>query len=498
MDYNVDLFNRDSLKKNLKRKSTQSAVNKISANGLSFILSILSTMVLARVLSPKDFGLLAMVTAVTEFARSFRELGLGTLTVQREKITQEEVSTLFWINLAGAIVITSLIVLIAPGLVWFYGESRIFSICIALSLVFLINGLAVQHRALLERQMKFGSLGLINVISNLAGFSFAIALALHGYGVWALVASELLSAGFYTIGTWLCYRWVPGPPNLRLDLKSMLRFGADVSAFDVFQYLSRNVDRLLIGRYWGAYSLGLYAKIYQIAMMPIEQIRIVFWDIGFSPLSALQSDADRFRTFYGKLVSIMALFYMPIVVLLIIKPESVILLLLGEKWLNGRLILRIIAIGGFFRPIIATFQLVMITCDKTRRYLKWGIISGIMMVISFGIGIRWGAIGVAIAYASSSYVILIWSLRYCLKDTPISSSMILRAIKVPLIASWGAGLLLALIVPSYESSSSLIFYLTRLLVVLFSCYLCFLLWHPESRAQVVELWSCRKELFVRD
>ena len=159
-------FSRDKLKKNLKKKSVHGAINKILANGSSIVISMATAVVLARLLSPAEFGLFAMVLTFTEFARLILELGLGVFTVQREKITHEEISTLFWINLAVGIILMAALSGISPVIAWFYGEISLKSICIVLSIVFLIKGSCVQQRALLERQMRFGYLGIINIGSH--------------------------------------------------------------------------------------------------------------------------------------------------------------------------------------------------------------------------------------------------------------------------------------------------------------------------------------------
>ena len=126
---------------------------------------------------------------------------------------------------------------------------------------------------------------------------------------------------------------------------------------------------------------------------------MIFWDVGLSPLSTLKSDAARYRQFYGRLFAVQSFLYLPIVVFIALQAEDVIRLLLGETWVSASPILRIFAVAGFVTPIVGSFQLVMVSCGKTRQYLTWGIISGFCMFISYVSGIRWGAIGVAYAYA---------------------------------------------------------------------------------------------------
>jgi PST family polysaccharide transporter len=490
-------FSRDQLRKDIKRKSLQSAVNKITANGVSFALSIASTMILARLLPPSEFGLLAMVTSVTEYARSFRELGLGTLTVQRDKITHDEISTLFWINFGIGFLLMLILICLSPLLVWFYGEKRLFGICIAMSLIFIFGGLTVQHRALLERQMRFGYLGTINVASAICGFVASTVLALQGFGVWALVSSAILSTALYALGTWLCCGWLPSISIRKSCIKSYLQFGSDVSIYDLVQYVSRNLDRILIGRWCGAANLGLYSKIFQLAMMPIEQIRIIFWDIGLSPLSALQNEENRYRHFYSRMLSIMSFLYMPMVVLIIIRAESIIWFLLGENWLSGAPILRLVAIGGFFKPVLATFQLVLISCNQTRRYMKWGLLSGCIMIVAFTIGILGGLQGIAYSYAVASYIILWGSLKYCTKEVPLDKNLIFKTIKIPLLASCSTGTLVGFLLPTYHYPSSICSHIVKLITFFIITYCSMLFLIPACRRQISVIWAYRKELMAK-
>lgn len=469
---------------------------KMTTSGISTALSIASTVVLARLLTPEEFGLLAMVTAFTEFARSFREIGLGSATVQREEINHEEVSSLFWINLGVGVTIMVAFVCLSPVIAWFYGDSRLLHICMVLSSVFLFGGLTVQHRALLERQMKFGYLGTINMISAILSICVAILLALHGSSVWALVFRDIAFAVCYAIGVWLLCGWIPSLPKQKTDVRSSLRFGAGLSAFDIIQNFTRSLDRVLIGRFCGATVLGLYTKALQLAMMPIEQVRGIFWDVGFSPLSALQSDHERFRRLFSRMLSVMTFLYMPFVVFLAIKSEDVIRLILGEAWLSAAPLFRIFAIAGFVRPIMGMFQLVMISCGNTKRVVVWGVINGVSLVIAFAIGIRWGAFGIAYSYAFMSYALLIWSFWYCFKDTPINAPLVIKTISLPVVLSCGAGIILVILLPHIPNTNPFISIISSISIIL-TAYLGICLCIPKGRQNLAEFWSYRAELLSR-
>jgi O-antigen/teichoic acid export membrane protein len=488
-------FSREELKKDLKRRTLKSALSKVSANGLSAVLTLGSTIVLARLLMPEDFGLIAMVVSVTDLARYLMELGLGVATVQREEITHEEVSALFWINVGIGAILAVAVACLSPALAWFYSDSRLLNICLTLSIIFLFRGLTVQHRSLLERQMRFGYLGAINVVSNLLGICVAVTMALNGFGVWSLVWRELVNASSYAAGAWLFCRWIPGRPRLNSGVRSSVRFGAHLSGNSIVAYITQNLDRVLIGRFFGATSVGLYAKAFQLATMPIEQIRMLFWDVGFSPLSALQSDPERYRRFYGRLLSVVTFISIPVLVFIALRSEDVIRLLFGEAWLSAVPFLRVFAIAGFVKPILFTCQLAMISCGKSKRYLNWGMISGSCVVIAYAVGIAWGALGVAYAYAIANFFVLIFMLLYGLKDTPISVFLVLRTIAFPVTSSVGAGLVLVLLTSSMPSSVSINVGISLLIVG--SAYIGIWLSVPTGRQRLAEYWSYSAQLLVR-
>lgn len=494
MDDNKKFFSREQLNNDLKRKSVHSALNKVVTSGATIAITLASAMILARLLAPEMYGLFAMVLSITEIARYLMEIGLGTATVQKETITQEEVSSLFWINCAIGIILMAAVAAISPAVGWFYNDASLVPVCLVLSLTFFFRGIVVQHRALLERQMHFGYLGISNIASNFFSFLAAIALAYYGFGVWALVWREIVFVTLYTVGVWLFCRWIPNRPKWHPGARASLLFGADLSGVSIIQYLTQNLDKVLIGRFCGASPLGLYTKALQLAMMPVENIRMIFWDVGLSPLSTLQNEAERYRQFYGRLLAIQSFLYLPIVVFIAIQAEDVIRLLLGEAWVSAAPILRIFAVAGFVTPIVGTFQLVMVSCGQTRRYLRWGIISGVCIILAYVSGIPWGAMGVAYAYACASYLLLFLALQYCLKDTPVNTSLILKNIRAAIISCFGAGIVLIMFLSQLPK-------LNVLLNIVFSfsvftlAYLAFLLCMPGSRKQLAEFWSYRKELF---
>jgi PST family polysaccharide transporter len=488
------IFSRTDIKKDLKRKSLIGAISKLTSNGTTTAISMISTIILARLLTPKEFGLLAMVTAFTEFARSFQEIGLGSATVQCEETNHDEVSLLFWINAGVGTLIMLVLMGLSPVIAWFYGNTKIIPICAALSTIFLFGGLTVQHRALLERQMKFHYLGAVYVIASLVGLIVAVLLALKTSSVWALVFRDIASGAAFMIGVWLLCRWRPSLPKRKTNIKSSLRFGIQLSGFEILQYVTRSLDQVLIGRFFGPNALGLYSKALQLVSMPIEQFRMIFWDVGFSPLSALQNDPARFRNYYGRLLSVMTFLYMPMTVFIAIEAKDVTRLILGEAWMSAAPLLAIFAVGRFIRPVVSTFQLVMVSCGNSKRCVGWGLANSIGLVAAYSIGIHWNAIGVAYSYAIVSYMLFIWSLFYCFKNTPITIGIVLRSVSIPVITSLCSGVILLLFLSICPLKEVLLNFIVAIFVITFA-YLGFWLIIPNGKTHLAELWSYRREIF---
>ena len=445
---------------------------------------------------PEQFGLIGMVGAFTGFALLFKDLGLSQATVQQKDLTQEKVSNLFWINACFGVITMMITVCMSPLIAWFYGDIRLRNITLALSISFLFGGLTVQHNALLSRQMRFGLLTVIGIIASILGSVTGIILAYMGFDYWSLVWKSVSTSFFNASGTWFMCRWLPGLPRRRAGIRSMLKYGSDITGFNIVNYFSKNVDNILIGRFHGASSLGLYSKAYNLMYFPMQRLRFPMTKVAFPALSALQNDHERFREYYKKLNEILTFIYMPVVVYLGIYSENIILLILGDKWMGAAVIFRILAIGSFILPIASTPDVVLQTCGLTRRYLKWGIVSASITIFSFALGVYWGAVGVAAAYTIVRFVTFYPSLWYRLRDTPISISFYFQSIILPMFSSILVGCVLIFLARFFSFKSNVV----EILVSLFAYSILYLgLWWsmPIGRKKLLEYCSYHKLLFQK-
>src|SRR5437660_4945644 len=268
---NQEHIKTDHLLPNLKRLTLSGGAVTMSAQAAKFALNLVSTVILARLLTPRDFGLVAMVTAVTGFLAMFRHAGLATPTVQREHLTHAQVSNLFWINLGVSGLCALILAALSPIIARFYHDSRITPIMLVLSTTFLIGGFRVQHLALLKRQMRFKAIAIIEVGSMATGVLVGVVMALLRYRYWSLVGLSLATEIAAFLLTGLVSRWHPQLPSRNSGIRPLVAFGVHQTAGDFVFSLARGCDNLLIGRFYGAIAVGLYSRGAALVIRPLEQ-----------------------------------------------------------------------------------------------------------------------------------------------------------------------------------------------------------------------------------
>lgn len=480
-----DIFNREYLRHDLKNSSIRSGLNSMTAEVITFVLNLGVTIVLARILMPEHFGMVSMVVSLTSFAERFKDLGLSTATVQRKDLNHELVSMLFWFNVSIGLLFMLAVAALSPVIAWFYHDPRLINITLIISTNFLFGGLTIQHQALMRRQMRFGSLAQLRIITSFLSAIAGVSLALTGFGYWALIWKELVRGAFNALGTWLFCRWLPGMPTRGTGVKSLLRFGRDITAFDAIFFFSRTVDQILIGKIWGAGSLGIYTRAQQLMSIPLNQLQYPVQSVAESSLSTLQCDRERYRAYYSKIVSLMAFTTMPLVVYLGLFSENIILFLFGDKWIESASIFRMLAIAGFIQPVMSTAGFVMVTSGFTRRYLRWGVMNALGIIMAFGVGVLWGPKGVAAGFVIFTYIFLIPLLRYGFRYTPISPKLFFEAILLPAVTSILMGISLVILSHNVSLDSNLYLIAVTFPVAILFYFLIWMLM-PGGRQKFIE------------
>ena len=394
----------DYLLPDLRGRSVRSGAVALVSQGIGFIVQLASTMMLSRLLTPQDFGLIAMVTAITGFLSVFKDLGLATATIQRDDLTHAQVSALFWVNTGINALFMVATVAIAPVLAKFYSEPRLFWITIVTGLGFLLGGLIVQHQALLRRQMRFTMLASIDTAALAVGVTLAIITAWLRDGYWALVYLSLGMRLTTMLAVWWACRWRPGLPCWE-NTAGLLRFGGHLTVVEILMYLGRNIDNVLIGRSYGAEPLGQYSKAYSLLMLPFHQIAGPLVSISIPVLSRLRHEPARFRKALLSLQQQVGLIMIPLAAFMIATADWLVRIVLGPRWEEAGHLFAILGFAALTEGLGSAGICVLTTQGRTDRLLQWGILDTIITVLAIVAGLPWGPRGVAISYASTGLLI---------------------------------------------------------------------------------------------
>jgi O-antigen/teichoic acid export membrane protein len=425
----------------LKQRSIRGGLARSCAQAVSLLLRVGSLIVLARILDPKDFGFVNMVTALTGVLTWFRDFGLSSAAIQRSTITEEQISTLFWINVAVGGILALVVVAAAPAIAGFYSEPELFGVTAVLGMAFLFNGAGIQHSALLQRQMRFTALAVIGVVSLIIGNTIAICGAIGGYGYWALVAMSVTVPLTATIGFWIVTGWVPGAPRRGAGIRSMMHFGGTVTLNGLVAYIAFNAEKIMIGRLWGAEAIGLYGRAYQLVSIPTDNLNSAVGEVAFAALSRLQDDPVRQKSYFLKGLSLFFGLTLPITMICALYPDDIVVVFLGPKWIEAAATVR------FLAPTIAIFAIInplgwlIYSIGLVGRGLRIALAIAPLMIAAYAVGLRYGPNGVAFAYSAAMALWAIPVILWSVNGTAISFRDILLAVSGPLTSAIPAGAL---------------------------------------------------------
>jgi len=401
-------------------------------------LQIAAAVILARLLAPEDFGLVAIVTVLTSFAPLLIDFGLGDATTQRAKITPRQVSSLFWLSSGIGLAIAVVVAACSPLIAAIYREPRLEPIASYTAITFVLWGVSNQHLALLRRTMQFGKIARIQVLGTLAGIAVAIVIAICGYGYWALVLRPIANAICVAVGAWLACRWRPGFPVFDNDVKSMVRFGLHVVGFSVTYTVAKAVDRIGLGLFYRPDQVGYYQNATTLYESSIFSTLAQLHTVGSAALSKLQSNLPALRQKYEAALSALAFFVMPTAAILSVTGEDVTVILLGEKWRVAGSLLSIIALRGIFQVIEASQGWLHLSVGRADRWRNWGLVTAAVQIVSVLAGLPFGAKGVSIAVVMASFVIAVPSITYAGRPIGIGPAFVIRAVGRQLIGAVSA------------------------------------------------------------
>jgi len=415
-------------------RAARGAAVTLGAQGGRMVVQLASVVVLARLLTPHDYGLIAMVVAIIGVGELLRDFGLSSAAIQAPELTVSQRDNLFWINAGIGVVLAVAVYLGAGVLELVYRQAALVPIAHALCLTFLINGLATQYRADLVRRLKFAKLALADILAPTIALALAIAAALLGWGYWALVVQQLTQAVVLLVVVAVSAGWLPRAPHRHTKLGPLLRFGSNLMATQLVGYISNNVDSVVIGVRFGAVSLGFYTRAFQLLMTPLNQVRIPLTTVALPVLSRISGDLRRFGDYIVQGQLALGYTLVAVLGLAVGAAEPITEILLGHKWISVAPLLALLAAAGIFQTLAFVGYWVYVSRGLTSQLLRYTLLSSAIKVICIVAGSQWGVVGVAAGYALAPA--LSW---------PISFWWLSRHTVLPLRRLYaGAGRILAL------------------------------------------------------
>lgn len=418
-------FDISYIRDDIEQRAVSSGKITILGNTALFVVALGSSMILARLITPRAFGLFAIAQSLVAITETFRTLGFRHAITQGEDVTHAKVSILFWISLRFNLLIFGIILLVAPLLSVVYAEPIVWPIMSLLGLVLLLRALPAQHESILRRQMLFKHLVIAEVGSLFIGAFIAVILAFYGMQYWALVTREIVRFAIYATYLWVICGWRPASFKDRLqteedrDVRNLLKYGGYYSTARVVQYIGREFDTIILGYFVGATGLGYYSKAYRWSLYPLRQVHLAVLNVAVSSISRVKDDSEAMEELVRKLFLPVFALSLYLVGFMFVEAERIIHILLGNQWGEAVLPFRILCVGAFFTSIEKVTKWFYLGLGKTQRQLSWMLLYTPVMAVAIMIGVRWGVPGTAMAFSIATGILTIPSILYCLAETPI-------------------------------------------------------------------------------
>jgi PST family polysaccharide transporter len=419
----------------LREKAVRSGLAKLIGQGCILALRLGYMVVIARMLVPDDFGLVAMATIVTATFELFASAGLSVAAVQKSTISEEQMSSLFWINIIVGLVLCLLCAVAAPFLVAFFREPRLFWIMVVLGAGFLFNAAGVQHIALLQRQLRYPVLAVLEFCCQLTSLGIGVCMAVAGYDYWALVVATVVMPMLMTNSVWVATGWIPGRPRWNTDVFSLLQFGGTVTLNGLVSYLTYNFDKFILGRVWGATQLGNYGVASQLLSLPTNNFNMAIGGVMFSVLSRLQDDSVSFKIYFLKGYSFITAVILPTTIFAAAFPNDIVAVVLGPQWPDAAHILRLLVPAVLVFGLINPLGWLMWSSGYHKRSLRVSVVIAPIVVAGCLSGLPYGSGGVAFGFSAAMLLWVVPHVIWCVRGTSVAPLDLVRAASRPFVSA---------------------------------------------------------------
>ena len=416
-----------------------------SAKAVTQLASWAVSLVLARLLLPADFGLVAMAWTFIGFLEQVNQLGIGAAIIQRDDLTDDDHCTLFWIGLGAGLLFFLLAVALAGSLAMFFGNERLTAIIRLLGLTIILSALNTVPFNLLTRSLAFGRRSRAEVLSVISGGLTSLALATHGYGVMSLVFGTLTQQTVLTATIWYLAGWKPAFRCKLGRIATAFRFGLSVMMARIIWYWYSSADAIIVGKLLGERFLGIYSMGMQLSTLPVQKITAIVNQVAFPVFSQLQHDLPKLRSYFLQITRYVALITFPTMVALVCVADPLVRFLLTDKWLPVVSILRMLCVIGMVKSVDAIIPNLLMARGKGDILVKYNLACLLVLPTAFGLGAYWGGLtGVATAWLLAYPLLLSYLLTIGLRELDLSLADYLKnMVPAVLIAlATGAGILL--------------------------------------------------------
>ncbi len=383
----------------LKRASVRGAALTAASQAARFASQFGAQVALAHWLAPAQFGLVAMAVPVLSLVQVFNDLGLSQATIQRESISGDEVSVLFWINVAVSLALALLVGLAAPLVAVFYQQPALTPILIVLGALLVLSGAGSQQIALMNRHMRYGALAGMDVACAAAAAMAGLAAAMAGLGSWSLVLMQVANSVTILVLAWALSPWRPSLPRRGTGVASLLRMGGHLTGYNILMYLETSLSTVLIGRLYGSAAIGLYDRAFRLVIVPWWQVSLPVDRVAVSLLSRLAGSPAAYARAHAQMLQALLLLTGPGLIWAAAQSDALLPWLLGPAWVGAAPIFRWLALAVVPGPFAAAAYWLFVSQGRTDAQLRYGFAGAGALLASVVAGIPWGPLGVARAYA---------------------------------------------------------------------------------------------------
>ena len=402
---------------------------------LSQIIFLVFSIFLARMLTPSLFGIVGMITILSNFAVLFIDLGFSAALIQKKEVTAAHYSSVFWLNIGIGFLMYLIFYVCAPLISKFYNQPELVLLIRIICLTFIITSFSSVQTNILIKELQFKKKVIINWIAMLIGYIVAFVLAYKGYGVWALVMMTLTTAVLNSILYWFVSNWLPIFVFEWKKIKELSHYGLNFLGDTSVNYWSRNFDNFIIAKVLGSNDLGIYTRAYSLMLLPLRNVTTIVTKVMFPAFSQKQDDIQLLKKYYLSIIQYIALLTFPLMIGLSLVSKEFVLLFFGSKWSAMIPILSILSGLGAIQSIVSLNGLIYNSLGKVNIAFKVSILSNVVLIIAFLIGVNYGLIGISYSYLIASSLLLIPVYKMAIKQLNISLIEVFLVLKGIMLAT---------------------------------------------------------------